>query len=263
MSDTLTIRSVNGIYEIFNLTTKIYPSGFSKLKKNSFDTIKGRLIDNRHNGKSTEKELEKYLKKRVKERKEKIIDLAYCNSWKYFITLTFDTKNKEYFPKGYSHEQAILLLKKWINNQHNQNRGMRYIIVSEFHKESGNLHFHGLFNNVNWSMTESINPHTNKKIIKNGCQIYNLDNYKLGFTTISEIKDSRKVSLYLSKYITKDLISLKNKKVFWYSRNLEKPTIKYSYINSDLKEYLKDSNLNYYNTFSKDHCKIEVAERSD
>lgn len=259
MNDTLTIESINGFVELYNTKEKVYSSGFTKLKRNSFDTIKGKSKDNSHNGKSTDEQLQKYLKKRVKERKEKIIDIAFCNNWLYFITLTFDTKNKEYFPNGYSHETAIELLKKWINNQHHKNKNMRYILVSEFHKESGNLHFHGLFNNVNWSFSSAINPHTGKEIIQNGCKVYNLNDYKYGFTTISEIKDTRKVSIYLSKYITKDLISLKNKKVFWYSRNLNRPKIYYRYLPMQLKDYLKD-NIDYYNIFEKDNCKIEIAE---
>lgn len=257
-NDTLTIESINGFIEIFNTTEKVYSSGLRKIKRNSFDIIKGRLKDNSHNGKSTDEELDKYLKKRVKERKEKIIDLAFCNNWKYFITLTFDTKNKKYFPNGYSHDRAIQLLTMWLDNQRHKNKNMRYILVSEFHKESGNLHFHGLFNNVNWTFSSAINPHSGKEIVKNGCKIFNLNDYNLGFTTISEIKDSRKVSVYLSKYITKDLISLRNKKVFWYSRNLNKPKVIFRYLPNDLKDSF--DNFDFYKCFSKEHCKIEIAE---
>lgn len=261
MSDTLTLVNGSSIYEMYNLKSKVYPSGLEKLKKYSFDTIKGRKCLNQHNGNSTDEQLDKYLKKRVKQRKEKIIDFAYCNDWQYFVTLTFDTKNKENFPRGYSHEQAIFLLKKWINNQHNKNKNMRYILVSEFHKESGNLHFHGLFSKVNWDLSIAFNSKTGKPLIENGVQVYNLNDYKYGFTTISEIKDSKKVSIYLSKYITKDLISLKFKKVFWHSQNLKKPIENFNYINSSLKEFIDhDNEVSYYNSFKKKCCKIEIAE---
>ena len=177
-TNTLTITSDSGCYEIYNLKTKSYPSGFQKLITNSFDTFKGHSQQVLHNGKSTEEQLEKYLKKRVKERKEKIIDFAFCNDWQYFLTLTFDSKNKKFFPKGYNHEQAIELLRKWIDNQKHKNPKMKYIIVSEFHKESQHLHFHGLFSRVDWELVPGINPKTKKEIYINGCQIFNLKDYK-------------------------------------------------------------------------------------
>ena len=93
-------------------------------------------------------------------------------------------------------------------------------------------------------------------------QIYNLTNYKLGFTTISEIQDQEKVSNYISKYATKELITIKHKKRYWYSRNLEKPKIEYDYLWEvlTLEEYLKDQKLSYYNRFDKVDCSIEVAQ---
>ncbi len=83
------------------------------------------------------------------------------------------------FTKGeYSHEEAIDLLTKWINNQKHQNRNMSYILVPEFHKKSGHLHFHGLIGNVpKWKFSKAVNPHTGKLIKLNNTQIYNLDNY--------------------------------------------------------------------------------------
>ena len=67
-------------------------------------------------------------------------------------------------------------------------------------------------------------------------------------------------SIYLSKYITKDLISLKNKKVFWHSRNLKKPKIELSYIQNDLKDYIDQEQCSFYKSFDKKHCRIEIAE---
>lgn len=260
MNDTLTLTNGIDIFQCYNLKEKVYSSGLTKVKKYSFDSIKGRTSKNLHNGNSTEEQLQKYLKKRVKERKEKIIDIAFSNSWTYFITLTFDPNNKLYFPNGYSHLVAIKLLVSWLNNLRHKNRGMRYIIVSEFHKGSGHLHFHGLFSNVHFNLTPAINPHTNRLIIDNGTQIYNLLDYDLGFTTISFIKDTKKVSIYLSKYITKDLVSLHNKKVFWYSRNLEKPKIYFKYTNYDLDNLLSKHNLIYYKKINKSLSHIEIAE---
>lgn len=262
MTETLTLFNSHNIVEMYNFKEKVYSNGLVKLKKYSFDNIKGLSCNYSHNGTSTDKQLEQYLKKRVKERREKIIDIAFSNSWEYFLTLTFDPKNKKYFPFGYSHDQAIKLLTKWLNNQRKKNIYMKYIIVSEFHKESGHLHFHGLFSHVNWSLSKAINPKTNNPIILNDTQIYNLNDYTLGFSTISLIKDSSKVSIYLSKYITKDLISLKNRKVFWRSRNLSLPQVNFKYINVKLTDYvnnLENDQLLFYKQFEHLRSSIEVA----
>lgn len=165
------------------------------------------------------------------------------------------------FTKGeYSHEEAIDLLTKWINNQKHQNRNMSYILVPEFHKKSGHLHFHGLIGNVpKWKFSKAVNPHTGKLIKLNNTQIYNLDNYKLGFTTISKIKSKEKVTNYISKYATKELIDLKNKKRYWYSRDLVKPVTEYAYIDTNLTDYLSKENVIYQDVFERDNCSIELA----
>ncbi len=81
------------------------------------------------------------------------------------------------------------------------------------------FHFHFLFNNF---------P-TNKLIDsgkkdKKGKTIYNLLNYKLGFTTCTLIESLQASQHYITKYISKDLISVsKGKKRYWASKNLNKP----------------------------------------
>lgn len=81
---------------------------------------------------------------------------------------------------------------------------MRYLIIPELHK-SERIHFHGVFSDVkNWSLSPAINPYTGESIIENNKQVYNLDNYKLGYTTVSKVENIEAVSHYISKYITKE-----------------------------------------------------------
>lgn len=122
------------------------------------------------------------------------------------------------------------------------------------------MHFHGLIANVpKWQFIEARKP--NGRLIKiNGLQIYNLKNYKLGFTTISKIQNQEKVSNYISKYATKELITLKNKKRYWYSRNLEKPIETLTYLHDKLQTYIQDENISYYDEFNRTDSSIEVAK---
>ena len=243
---------------LYNTKITRFSNGVVKYKRNSFISTKGICNRNQHTGKYTEEECEEKTRKYLKKVKENIINLAFNYSkWEYFITLTFDFRSRG----EYSHEKAIDLLTKWLDNQKHQNKNMIYLLVPEFHK-SGRLHFHGLIANVpNWKFEKARTP-SGRLIKKNGLQIYNLLNYKLGFTTISEIQDQEKVSNYISKYATKELITIKHKKRYWYSRNLEKPKIEYDYLWEalTLEEYLKDEKLSYYNKFDKIDCSIEVAQ---
>lgn len=248
------------IAEQYNTTRIVFKNGTEKLKKTSFAVTKGLLFTNQHNGTLSEEKLDYKTKQYLKKVRTNIIDLAFNYSfWEYFITLTFDFRKVG----EYTHEKAIELLKKWINNQKHQNPSMIYLLVPEFHKESGHIHFHGLIANVpKWRFSEARNPRTNGLIKVNGLQIYNLDNYKLGFTTISIVQDQEKVSNYISKYATKDLITLKNKKRYWYSRNLEKPKVSYSYETDNLKDVFNLSDDDYYQEFQKVNCSIEIAQKT-
>lgn len=256
MNDVVTCYNDHSFYKIYNTKEKIYKNGLRKLQKTSFDVVIGKTSNNSKNGNSTLEELEKYEKRHLKEKKEKILDLALNNNhWQYFVTLTF---NDQELGGEYTHEKAIELLRKWIDNQKHQNRNMSYLLVSEFHK-SGRLHFHGIFSNVpKWKLEKAINSKTGKSMVVNGKQIYNLTNYKLGFTTVSEVESQEKVSSYISKYISKELINLKFKKAFWYSRDLEKPKEDYHYFDKDLKDVYQNEDVLYTNKAERTDCSVEL-----
>lgn len=75
--------------------------------------------------------------------------------------------------------------------------------------------------------------------------IYNLKKYKLGYTTVSKVKNLEAVSHYISKYITKELLNLKNKKNVWHSRNLIKPKQSYHLADKELiNDYIINNELN-------------------
>lgn len=259
----LKIIDEHQVRAIYNSKVKLFKDGSMQGVHWSYNVEKGRVQQQTcHNGTSTQEELENYAKKHLKRCKSNIIDIALnnCSQFEYFITLTF---NSNEFPNGiYSHDNAIKLLSKWLNNQRHQNKDMCYLIVPEFHK-SGRLHFHGLVGNVSkWKLVEAINPKTCKPIKENGLQIYNLLNYKLGFTTLSFIQDKQKVSNYIAKYATKELIDLKFKKRYWYSKNLQLPKLEYLYLEDNdslLDEWLfSKSNISYYTQIEKENSTIEV-----
>lgn len=235
-----------GVVVEYNTVLKKFSDGTIHLKFTSYSNLKGQSREVVHNGSSTLEELERYNSINVIRRRQSISDLAHENGciipWEYFVTLTFDD---EFVTDSYSHEKVTKCLTKWLNNQKHQNPGMRYILVPELHK-SGRIHFHGVFACVpNWKLEQGRNPNTGKLIYKNGSPIYNLINYKLGFTTVSKVKNLEAVSHYISKYITKELLNLKNKKNVWHSRNLVKPKQTYHLSDRDLiDEFVIDNGFN-------------------
>lgn len=218
-----------------------------KILYHSFSKVKGKQCTVRKSGGvSTKEELERFDTINLIRVKQKVIDYAYENyigkPWEWFVTLTFDPKEVD--SKSYS--ESCDAMHKWLDNMKHQNRGMEYLIVPELHK-SGRIHFHGLFKNVpKWKIVPAINPHTGKEIFKNGSQIFNLVNYKYGFTTLSEIKSQEAVTTYISKYISKDLLNIKYKRHYWCSKSLRLPEeYYYNYSSDELKDYIKDYDVKY------------------
>ena len=142
-----------------------------------------------------------------------IYDLCMSNKWDYFLTFTF---RKEVVDR-YNYEDCSKKMMIWVNNVKKLFApNLKYVIVPEQHKD-GAWHFHGLLADVgDLSFIDS--GLTDSK----GRTIYNLFEYKFGFTTATKVTDSLATCLYVQKYITKGLCEkLMNKKRYWCSRNLE------------------------------------------
>jgi len=182
-------------------------------------------------------QLQRYYSNRsssTRRSKTTITDYALCNPFSQFITLTFDQK----LNNAFDYDHCKKLVSKWINNQRRYSPSLSYILVAEKHK-SGAIHFHMITNNFKGDLTEAVNSKTGKKVVKNGKQIYNLDGWKYGFSTLSNIENKKATAYYLQKYLTKDFIEAFNKKRYWTSRGLIKPVKTYNHdaleeINSNL-----------------------------
>lgn len=157
---------------------------------------------------------------------QKIYEISRANLWEYFLTLTFDRTKLD------SSDYNLLCDKvsKWLNNLRSRYApDLKYLIVPELHKDGVHYHFHGLLSNIgNITLKDS-----GKK--KNGHTIYNMANWKYGFSTVSKVKESNKVSSYITKYITKELCGIsKNKRRYWSSKNCD--TAKVSVYNLPYEE---------------------------
>lgn len=117
--------------------------------------------------------------------------------------------------KKLSNEVYISLLNKCGKTVQEQDI-VNKVLTGEYKRR---FHFHFLFNNYPQKfLTDSLIRD------KKGRIIYNLTNYKMGFTTATVIDSVEASQHYITKYISKDLIELsKGKKRYWVSKNLKKP----------------------------------------
>lgn len=179
-----------------------------------------------------EQEFYKYVA--FKRSKNMIYKLA-CNNkpWDYFVTFTFNSEKVD----RYNFSEVSKKLSKWIDNikQKYNCKDMGYIIVPEKHKD-GAWHFHGLFKNC-----DNLNFIDSGIKDNQGRTIYNISNYKFGFTTATKLSDIDKAVSYILKYISKDLFgdNLKGKKRYWRSKNLEMPAFETAIFEGNKIDLLK------------------------
>lgn len=158
---------------------------------------------------------EENIARSVRRTKNKIYDYARCNNWDWFFTLTLNEDKVD----RYNYEDCAKKVSKWLNHMRAVCPDMKYLVVPEQH-EDGAWHFHGLFANVeNLEFVDS-------GIIKKGKRVYNVGNYKFGWSTATQIESLEKAMAYITKYVTKQVCLVTyNKKRYWASRNLARPII--------------------------------------
>ena len=187
-----------------------------------------------------QEEMERQHKKYQNMRRTKNIvnDYALSNDFDYFITLTFGEERD-------NDKRCFDRLTNWLKYMRKKYGKFRYIIIPERHK-TGEIHFHGLIGDFKGNMIES--PVTYKKKLKKKkgekqkfeeITVYNIEDWRYGFTTATKVSDKYKVANYITKYITKNMHETVefNKKKYWSSHGLQKPVE--SYYETELFDDLK------------------------
>lgn len=125
----------------------------------------------------------------------KIFDLAFCNDWDWFVTLTLDKNQID----RYDYKVIVKKLNTWLNNRV-QRKGLKYILVPEYHKDRA-IHFHGLTNNV----LKLANSGKVRQTKEGGKPVFNCPEWNFGFSAFLPLSgDKARYCGYISKYITKD-----------------------------------------------------------
>lgn len=204
-----------------------------------------------------------YLQKSINRTKTKISDYVLCNNFSHFATFTFDPRNPKVKSEENRHDfqKMSSLLKNWLkteqlNHFRRHGRKFLYLIVPERHK-NGAWHFHALLEGYQ-NEIEGFYTRKNKYITVAELKKTKKDKnrkfivrYKLGRSEIAPIKDKTKMSSYIKKYITKELIQDKNAKRYWASRNLKTPEIIPNFISESQKipEQFLTAKHDYHNIY--------------
>lgn len=144
----------------------------------------------------TVEQIEHCKKVSLSSTKRRVYNIARSNTWDWFLTLTFDRKITD----SSNYLEVLHKLQEFLKNLRKRKcPELKYIIVPELHKDKTHYHFHGLLSGID-GMKIAYSGHNDK----NGTPIFNVLDWKWGFSTVTRIKDTVKASAYVSKYITKD-----------------------------------------------------------
>lgn len=149
--------------------------------------------------------------------KQMIYGIARSNEWDYFLTLTFDRGLVD----SSDYKLVATKAQKWLDNiRQRTSPNIRYLIVPELHSDGEHWHLHGLLAGCpELTLTDS------GRCSGSGLPVYNLANWRYGFSTVTCVTDNHKVSAYISKYITKELAdSTRNRQRYWASNNCTRPS---------------------------------------
>lgn len=161
--------------------------------------------------------------------KRYIREIALCNDFQFFFTLTVDSKNADRFSLDECQEKMRKILKKIKR----RNKDFKYIIITEKHKD-GAFHFHGLSTDTGDLVVNSYGYLSSYEF-----------STELGFNSFSPIRDYTKCCNYITKYITKDCVKNSHNQVYIVSKGLNRAT------RTELKDFPIEP------TYENDYCKIQ------
>lgn len=185
--------------------------------------------------KNVETDKEELERQSLSRTKRNIKELALCNSFTHFATLTINSIFCDRFSLQACQDKLKYIIKERIRRK---NKDFAYLFITEKH-QNGAFHFHGLIKNLD-------DLYTNE----NGFLSHKAFD-EIGFNSFLEINTENnnsydKVCSYITKYITKDCVKNENNQIYISSRGLKK-AIRYQVKNANFDEW----------SFENDFCKIK------
>lgn len=201
-----------GGVELMACTDKVFrPAGWEKAgwKAKPMKSPNGDNYENKCSSTPSPESRERAMRRA----RAQVRDLALCTPFRWFVTLTLDSKLVD----RYDMAEITRHLNHWLDNQVRR-KGLTYVLVPERHKD-GAIHFHGFFNDALPAVdsgTVSLpgvkaprRPRSARQrdqwLGEGGHVVYNLPGWGWGFSTAIELYgDYRRAVSYVCKYIGKD-----------------------------------------------------------
>ncbi len=199
------------VYERDIATLKQYREDYyritlhKQIRRAGYEAIDGDGAKGKKNTAGNERKLSESLSRT----RAAIFELALCNPWEWFVTLTL---NPEYHDRKdlKTYKKKLSAFLKNYNRLHNT--AVKYLLIPELHHDKISWHMHGLMMGLPEGHLEAFNEEEKLPIqilieLKRGNQIYRWPAYEkaFGYITISKIRSGEAVSKYITKYITKAL----------------------------------------------------------
>lgn len=171
------------------------------------------------------------IERSISRSRSTIFELAYCNEWDYFATLTIDPDKYDRTDLDGFHK---ILTQFFRNYGRKFDTKIDFLLVPELHQDGKNWHLHGFFKGIPpeelqpFKIGDKMGKHIAEKL-KNGETIYNWLAYakRFGFCDLEPIRNHEACSKYITKYINKSLASSVKKlnaHLYYASRGLKRGT---------------------------------------
>lgn len=228
--NTISVYQIGGTHKVVRQAVK--PArGVNTHAVHDFNVRSGWLDEDSEKERKTES-----LRTSLSRTKRTLYELAACNPWLFFVTITLDPQrwnrfDPEGLQKAFSDES-----KRWRNRQVKGVKpyaGYRYLFVPEPH-ENGAVHVHGF---VTLIPEPQLAPYTLGEVnsaaplpeyvcdkVRAGEPIFHCTEWErlFGWNTVVPIDDPDRAASYITKYITKSLGALDAKTRIWHSRGLQR-----------------------------------------
>lgn len=221
---------------------------------------------------ATLEKLQRSIMNSSKRAYDNIFGYALSNEWKYFVTLTY---SPEIVSDREDYEVIVELWTKFRDNfkKLKDFKNAKILAVWERHKPNseypkGAFHLHCLFGDCDFKektsteyVTRAFNSKTGEMLFSHVSKapVYNFKLWNYGFTTVIPIEQGElnqiKSVNYLAKYINKNNQSVRNKKKYFRTFNLDFKNKSLNLIeDEDFDKLLNDLNYEIY----KDNNKMTV-----
>ena len=254
------------VYQRDVATLKKYREDYYKitlhrqLRRAGYEEIEGDGESKREAGKKNTADNDEKLSASLSRTRAAIYELALCNEWEWFVTLTL---NPEYHDRKdlKSHKKKLSV---WIRNYNRIHKtDIKYLLIPEQHADGESWHMHGLMKGLPIEHLREFTEQEKLPIrilieLKKGRKVYTWEDYakKFGYITVTKIRHLESVSRYITKYVTKDLAKTRiglNEHLYYCSQGLKRSELIYT---GQLTKELEED-------YSNDYVKIKTVPSFD